>query len=65
MWDWSVANGVIRHALTAVAGSLATDGIITQSDGQIGVAIAMFAIGVAWSWLNKVLHRDALRAAGR
>ena len=65
MLDWSVVNGQVRHVLTAAAGALAADGVISNSEAQIGVAVAMFAIGALWSWLNKVLHRDALRAADR
>jgi len=65
MLDWSVVNGQVRHVLTAGAGALVTDGVISNSDAQIGVAILMFVVGAAWSWLNKVLHRDALERAGR
>jgi len=54
------ALGIVRHVLTAGAGALATDGVISNSQATIGVAIVMWAIGAAWSAWNKYQHRQAL-----
>jgi uncharacterized membrane protein YdbT with pleckstrin-like domain len=45
--------GVIRHALTAGAGALAADGVITNGQAQMWVGLAMLLVGVIWSVAQK------------
>ena len=63
MLDWSVVNGQIRHVLTAGAGALVADGVISNTQGEIYVAVLMFAIGSIWSIVNKQLHKADLANA--
>jgi len=54
-----VVQGYIRHALTAAAGALATDGVISGSEAQMGVAALMLLIGFGWSHLSKRLAKGS------
>lgn len=58
---WQMAQpiiaGQLRHVLTGLAGALVTKGAL-QSDQQgafitIGLGIASYAAGAAWSWWQK------------
>ena len=53
----TVAAGQLRHMLTGAAGALIAKGAL-QSDQegafvQIGVGLATYAAGAAWSWWQK------------
>lgn len=51
-----VWQGYIRHALTAGAGALVTDGLINSTEAQIWVGALMLLVGFAWSHLSKKLN---------
>jgi hypothetical protein len=55
-------QGIIRHVLTALGGSLVAQGIITQ--GQLTDAVGALCVlgGVAWSLWNKYQHRQQIAA---
>jgi len=45
--------GLIRHVLTAAGGSLATYGVIAQSDIEPLVGALITIVGLAWSAYDK------------
>jgi hypothetical protein len=64
-----VVGLVARHALTALAGTLVTLGLVDKSQSsnfvEIGVGIAIGGAAIAWSWWRKVGHARALELLDR
>jgi len=49
----SIGAGIVRHALTAAAGVLVTDGYLQSSQEQQFIGAGVFLVGIAWSWWQK------------
>lgn len=59
----SMAAGWLRHAATAGAGYLVTEGVIQHSQGDDFTGAVLFLGAVAWSGLQKYLSNRKLAAA--
>lgn len=46
-------GGLVRHAATALAGTLFTHGVIAESDQSVVVGLVVGAAGLAWSIYQK------------
>lgn len=55
-----IAASTARHALTALGGSLAADGILSSTDVPTFVGAGLMVLGVAWAWWQKVGQAAAL-----
>lgn len=55
-------QGLLRHVLTILAGSLATKGVIQPNETEIVVGVGLGVIGVIWSAIDKKLQAKKLRA---
>lgn len=49
----TILSLAVRHALTTLAGALATHGYLQASTGEQFVAGGMLILGVVWSWWQK------------
>ena len=49
----SVLNGILRHVLTAVGGSLVTRGYVGEAQLELAVGALITIVGVIWSAIAK------------
>lgn len=57
-----LAHDYAQKALTTAATALAAHGVLTQTQGaeftEVGVALAMYGLGVAWTFAAAMIRRS-------
>lgn len=60
---FDMISGILRHLLTTGAGMLAANGYLQQDQTQQFIAAGMFFAGIAFSAVNKLLHKKQVQQA--
>lgn len=62
--NWQVAQGILRHLLTAVGSTLVAGGWLTDGDVQTGIGAILALIGIIAGVLSSRTKQKAIEAAG-